>query len=109
MILELEAPLEAVVLPFCCSDLEGLAVHPVRSAYSETGRVENAYFKLDIESRAIQKWGSWTALEEELRRKKDEEEVERRRRGECWGHGEECRGGKEGGRGRGWYQRENEE
>ena len=47
-------------------------MHPVRSAYSETGRVENAYFKLDIESRAVQKWGSWTALKEERRRRKDE-------------------------------------
>lgn len=100
MLVELDASLEAVVLPFCCSDLEGLEVHPVRSAYSETGSVENAYFKLDIESRAIQKWGSWTALEEELRRK-DEEEVERRRRSECWGHGEECRRGREGGAGQG--------
>ena len=80
------------VSPFHCSDLEGLAVHPVRSAYSETGRVENAYFKLDIESRAVQKWGSWTALEEERRRRKDEEsEVERRRKGEYWGTGR-CEG-----------------
>ena len=62
-------------------------MHPVRSAYSESGRVENAYLKLDIEHRALKKWGSWTALEEELRRKRrDVEEVEKRRRGEWEGY-----------------------
>ena len=76
---------------FRCSDLEGLAVHSVRSAYSETGSVEDAYSKLDIETRALQKWGSWTGLEEG-RRRKGEEEVERRRKSECWST--ECREGR---------------
>ena len=66
-------------------------MHPVRSAYSETGRVENAHFKLDIESRAVQKWGSWNALKKEWRRRKDEESEMERRKGEYWGTGR-CKG-----------------
>jgi zinc transporter 9 len=63
-------------------DLEGLEVHYIRSAYSETGKRERGFMKLDIEQRALKKWGTWTDLKRELEKRREiEEEVERRRKG----------------------------
>ena len=38
--------------------------------------------KLDVEQRALNKWGTWTDLKRELEKRREiEEEVERRRKG----------------------------
>ena len=43
--------------------------------------------KLDIEQRALKKWGTWTDLKRELEKRREiEEEVERRRKGLCYLH-----------------------
>ena len=69
-------------LCFPSSDLEGLEVHYIRSAYSETGKREKGFMKLDVEQIALNKWGTWTDLKRELEKRREiEEEVERRRKG----------------------------
>jgi len=65
-------------------DLDELRTTTVRTAYSGFAsdvKAEPNYLKLDVEKRAVEKWGSVEALEQELRRRRERmEEKERYRR-----------------------------
>ena len=68
--------------------MEGLQVHYVRSAYSNDSMVRRYYLKPDVEKKALEVWGSWKTLKEEIDRRRLtlalQEETERRRRGEIY-------------------------
>lgn len=61
-------------------DLEQLRTTAVRTAYSQDATMDPCYLKLDVEKRAVEKWGSIEAIEQELRRRRELMEASERER-----------------------------
>jgi zinc transporter 9 len=68
-------------------DLDGLPVRTFRNPNNEFGEVNQSiicYLKSDVERRALEVWGSWNVLEQELNsRRHREREEEKRRQGKA--------------------------